>query len=144
MSDNAEAVLREIGEAFVNDGYPHHRLWSFTPSDETTALGCRELAARGYLERAPKGWRLSAAGADHVLAEHPMTSGALETLQRIRDAYVEAGYPNHRTWSRSPASAEEKPSFQELYCRGFIVPRGLGHKEWLLTDPGQQAIMKTV
>lgn len=144
MSDNAEAVLREIGEAFVNDGYPHHRLWSFTPSDETTALGCRELAARGYLERAPKGWRLSAGGADHVLKQHPMTPRTLETFQRIRNDYVEAGYPSPQLVGFSPADAEEKPGFQELYCRGVLEPRNLGHTQWRLTAFGQQVIMSTV
>lgn len=143
MTDNAQALLQEIGEAFVNDGYPHHRLWSFSPNDENGALGCRELAAHGYLERAPRGWRLSAAGAEHVLTKHPMTPGALETLERIRDAYVEAGYPNHRDWSRAPTE-EERPHFQELYCRGILQPTALGHKRWILTGPAQQALMKTL
>ena len=144
MSENAQVILRELGEKFAEAGFPPYQGWSFSPEGEEAALGCRELAARGYLERDPRGWRLSATGAAHVLSEHPMTTGAQEALARIRTAYVEHGYPNHRTWYQLPANKEEKALFVELWTRGFLQPRDISHTRWGLTDAGQQAIMRTI
>lgn len=142
MTDNAQALLREIGEEYAKDGFPPFPQWRFSPEGEETALHCRELAARGYLQRGPRGWRLSAAGAAHVLSEHPTTTGALEALERIRVAYVESGYPNHKTWFRTPADKDERAYFVELWTRGILHPRDLSHTRWSLTDAGQRAIMQ--
>lgn len=142
MTDNAQALLREIGEEFAKSGFPPFQQWSFSPEGEDAALHCRELAAQGYLQRDPKGWRLSATGAAHVLAAHPITTGAQEALERIRAAYVESGYPSYQTWRRTPENKEERGYFVELWTRGILEPKDFSRTLWSLTGYGQQLIMQ--
>lgn len=141
MTDNAQTHLRDIGEAYVKDGYPTPNTWGFSPSDETGALAFRELAAHGYIERFARGWRLASVGIRWVLNAHPMTDEAKEELRGLREAYTKDGYPNHKVWSFSPSDEASKATFQELYSRGYIKPMALGHKTWTFTDDGQKAIL---
>lgn len=141
MTDNAQTHLRDLGEAYVKAGYPNPQVWKFSPIDEPGALAFRELGARGYIERFAGEWRLASAGVLWVLKAHPMTAEAKEEFQALSEAYIQAGYPNHKVWNFSPVEAS-KAAFQELYSRGYIKPWGLGHKAWTLTDAGQRAILK--